>query len=272
MTHCSLCQIKEATKTNSHIFPKFMGESMLITKDSKRKGFKISSKDGISKKSAQDTPKEDFLLCPDCESLLDHKYENPFAKYFYNTREYPRSYFTVIIRNRHLYRVYYKLDFESFTKFFYSIIFRASISNHENLNYYKLATDIHEKIRRIILDEIPFESLPLYIFTCPRNPFPTGNFIGAFTYNSNIHFFGVNEFILILDFSSNKTFDKLFPGVYNPKYNSVRVLTLPYNYWNSWIKETVFGTVLDKMYKNKMIEYIMNGLILFKYFGSQKLS
>jgi hypothetical protein len=151
MTRCSLCQIKKATKTNSHIFPKFMGESMLITEDSKRKAFKISSRNGISRRSTQDTPKVDFLLCPDCESMLDHKYENPFAKYFYNIREDPRSYFTVIIRNRHLYRVYYKLDFELFTKFFYTIIFRASISNHESLNYYKLPANIHEKIRRIIL-------------------------------------------------------------------------------------------------------------------------
>jgi hypothetical protein len=258
--------LREATKTNSHIFPKFMGESMLNTKGGTKKAFKISSRDGISKRPTQDTPKEDFLLCPVCESMLDHKYENPFAKNFYNTRDDLSSFFTVVVRNRHLYRVYYKQDFEFFTKFFYTVIFRASISNHESLNYYKLPTKIHEKIRRILLNEIPFESLPLYVFTCPKNPSPTGNFIGAFTYQNNIHFFGVNEYILILDFSTSKDFDRLFSGVYNPKYNVVRVLTMPYNYWNSWIMGTAFQTIIDKRDKNKMIEYIINGLILSKYF------
>ena len=272
MALCNLCKIREATKTNSHIFPKFLGVSMLNTKGGTKKAYKISSRDGLSRRPTQDIPKEDFLLCPDCESMLDHEYENPFAKNFYNTREDPRSYFTVVVRNRHLYRVYYKQDFQFFTKFFYTILFRASISNHESLNYYKLPSSIHETIRRILLNEIPFESLPLYVFTCPNNPFPTGNFIGAFTITNNIHFFGVNEFILILDFSIDHTFDKLFDGVYNPGYNIVRVITMPYSYWKDWITGTAFQTLIDKRDKNKMIEYIINGLILSKYFNSLKQS
>lgn len=237
---------------------------MLETVDGTRKGYKISTKTGLNKRPEQDSPKEDFIFCPDCESLLDNDYESPFAKHYYNDRDNPRSFFNVIIRNHHVYRLYYKLDYELFNTFFYSTIFRASISNHENFKNYSLPKDILEKIRKIIIKELPFQQLPLYVFTCPLNPHPTGNFIGALSYNGNIHFIGINEYILILDLSSNKIFKKFFKGINNPKYNSVRILTLPYNYWNSWIKETIFGTILDRMYKNKVIELIVNGLILDK--------
>ena len=109
MNYCKLCEKKEATKTNSHIFPRFMGVSMLETVDGTRKGYKISTKTGLNKRPEQDSPKEDFIFCPDCESLLDNDYESPFAKHYYNDRDNPRSFFNVIIRNHHVYRLYYKI-------------------------------------------------------------------------------------------------------------------------------------------------------------------
>lgn len=264
MDYCRLCRSKKASKTNSHIFPKFLGVSMIETNDGSRKGFKISSKDGLNKRPDQDTPKEDYIFCPECESLLDHDYENPFALNYYYERENPRSYFNVIIRNHHIYRVYYKLDYELFMKLFYSVIFRACISNHEGFKHFTLPKLIVEKIRKLLLGEIPFEQFPLYILTCPVNPHPTGNFMGAISFDDNTHIIGVNEFILLIDLSSDNRIGKIFTDIYNPKYNLVRILTLPYHYWNSWIRDIPFRTVLDRMYKDRMIEYIMNGLIINK--------
>jgi hypothetical protein len=264
MNYCKLCNKNEATKTNSHIFPRFMGVSMLETNDGYRKGYKISSKSGVNWRPDQDTPKEDFIFCPVCESLLDHEYESPFAKNYYNNRENPRSFFNVIIKNHYVYRLYYKLDYYQFIKFFYSVIYRASISNHENFKNYSLPKEINEKIRKILINEIPFIQFPIYIFTCPLNSHPGANFIGTLSYNGNIHLLGVNEYILILDLSENNMIGNIFKYIYKPPYNSVRILTLPYDYWNSWIKETVFGTIIDKIRKNKMIEYLINGLILDK--------
>jgi hypothetical protein len=69
---------------------------------------------------------------------------------------------------------------------------------------------------------------------------------------------------LLIDLSSDNRIGKIFTDIYNPKYNLVRILTLPYHYWNSWIRDIPFRTVLDRMYKDRMIEYIMNGLIINK--------
>jgi hypothetical protein len=264
MNYCRLCTKNEATKTNSHIFPKFLGVSMLESKDGARKGYKISSKDGLNKKPEQDTPKEDFIFCPGCESILDHDYENPFALNYFYDRENPHSYFNVIIRNHHVYRVYYKLDYHLFNKFFYSVIFRACISKDESFRNFTLPKNIIEKIRKILINEIPFEQIPLYVLTCPFNPHPTGNFVGSISYTDNTHIIGVNEYILILDLSTDGNIGNKFKSIYNPQYNSVRILTLPYDYWNSWIMDIPFKTVIDRMYKNKMIENIINGIIIDK--------
>lgn len=264
MNYCKLCKINEATKTNSHIFPRFLGVTMLAAEDGSRKGYKISSKDGLIKRPEQDAPKQDFIFCPDCESLLDREYESPFARNYYYDRENHRSFFYVNIRNHHIYRVYHKADFQLFTKFFYSVIFRACVSNEDSFKHFTLQSEIVDKMRNILLNKIPFEQFPFYVLTCPFNPHPTGNFIGAVSFRDNLHLIGVNEYILIIDLSKNGIVGKKFKGIYNPQYNLVRILTLPYHYWNSWIKDIPFRTVIDLMYKNKMIEYLMNGLIINK--------
>jgi hypothetical protein len=52
MTICGLCQNNEAIQKNSHIFPRFMGVSMLHSMTGSRRGYKIAIDDGIFKPCA----------------------------------------------------------------------------------------------------------------------------------------------------------------------------------------------------------------------------
>lgn len=264
MTICNLCKTKLATQKNSHIFPRFLGTSMLITQDGLRKGFKITSFNGLNYKAYQDTPKEDYIFCPDCEFFIASKYETPIANQLYNNRENPRSFFYVYVKDRYLYRVYHMIDYQLFTKFLYSIIFRAAISNNEHFKNFNLPEYFLEKIRNILLEEIPYEKFPLLVLSCPYNPNPTGNFIGAISSNKNSYLIGVNEYIILLDLSNDSNFGHLFQGMSNEKYELVRILTLPYDKWLSLIKDTVFGPVIERMIKSILIKSLIDNLFINK--------
>lgn len=265
MTICRLCKIKEATQKNSHIIPKFMGISMLTSSDGLRKGYKITSFHGIFRRPSQDTPKEDYIFCPDCESLINKKFEVPISKQFYQNRNNSSAFFDVFYRHYYSYRVYYKIDYELFSKFLYSIIFRAGITSIDYFSFLTLPSDLLEQLRRILLDEIPFKTLPIIISTCPNNPNPSGNFIGALSSDINVHLFGINEYILFLDLSNKNHFERLFPKLSIPNYEQVRIITFPYANWNSLIMGPIFGPVMDSLHKRIGIKFIIDGLFIHKW-------
>lgn len=69
---CLLCRNKAATKTNSHILPKFISTGFLGAKGAPRKGFVLNGKNELSAnpKKVQDSPKEDYILCDECEAYF----------------------------------------------------------------------------------------------------------------------------------------------------------------------------------------------------------
>jgi len=265
MELCKLCQIREATQKNSHIFPKFMGISMLNSNEGLRKGYKITSFKGIFQRPFQDTPKEDYLFCPTCEAQINKKYEKPISNLFYQQRDNYRTYFNLVYKYYYSCRVYYQIDYQLFIKFIYSIIFRAGITKIDYFSEFHLPVEIIERLRKILLDEIPFESLPILILTCPNNPNPTGNFIGALSSNRDVHLLGVNEYIIFLDLSNKNYFETMFPRLFTPNYELVRIITLPYSNWNSLIMGPIFGPVIDTMHKRMGIKFIIDGLFINKW-------
>jgi hypothetical protein len=269
MILCNLCQSKEATQKNSHIFPKFMGTSMLISQKGPPKGFKITTDRGIYYKPFQDTPKEDHLFCPDCESHIANKYEGPFARNFYETRNNSRGYFNVHYKKAYSYRVYYHIDHQLFIKLFYSILFRAGIASIDYFKDFNLPYEIMKKLRNILLDDTPFESLPLIITTCPNNPYPSGNLIGALSSDSNVYLLAVNEYLVFLDLSGKNVFETLFPDFLAPNYELVRIITIPYSGWESLIRGPIVGPILDRMYKRLWIKYIIDGLFYNKLIAQE---
>jgi hypothetical protein len=69
---CLLCQANLATKTNSHIYPKFLSTNFLGEKGKPRKGYELSSDKILDQKPKviQDSPKEDYILCEECEAFF----------------------------------------------------------------------------------------------------------------------------------------------------------------------------------------------------------
>ncbi|WP_156825649.1 hypothetical protein [Lewinella cohaerens] len=137
---CLLCKANKATKTNSHIIPKFMSSSFLGGKSNK-KGFIISStKEG--KITIQDSPKEDYILCPECEeyfSVLEGLVADSIKSIHPNDQNAPvPEVGAVTLINippvlTHL--------------FFYSIFWRASISGLPVFQNYNFSGELEEALR-----------------------------------------------------------------------------------------------------------------------------
>lgn len=67
---CTLCGQAPATKTRSHIFPKFMARRILSKQPVKV--HKLTMQDGVAKKDlGQDISFEDHLFCPTCEDYFN---------------------------------------------------------------------------------------------------------------------------------------------------------------------------------------------------------
>ena len=75
---CLLCTERNAVKRNSHIVPKFFANSFLT----ENKGHKISNA-GVKKNVIQDSPKENYLLCEECEAFLGYV-ESSISPYLIN--------------------------------------------------------------------------------------------------------------------------------------------------------------------------------------------
>lgn len=265
MEICKLCLKREATQKNSHIFPRFMGVSMLITAKGLRKGYKITSHNGINRNPFQDTPKDDFILCPECETFFAKKYETPIAKDFYHNRDNPKHFFNVFYVPYQSYRVYHRIDYQLFAKFLYSIIFRASISNLDYFANFHLSGDITNELRRILIDEIAFKEYPTIIIYTPNNPLPSGNFIGAISSTKNVHLLGINEYMIFPDLSNENYLEKFFSHYSISEYKLVRIFTVSYEHWKSIIQGPVFGPVSENLIKRKLIEHIIDNLFVYKW-------
>lgn len=114
---CCLCQRNEATKTNSHIVPSFLGARVFSYDGSGKRGKEVAftltaSKQKVhtgelpstkyeelfDEKSLSDERIEelrvdplakDYYLCPNCEKLLADYLESPYASLFNNEKQIP---------------------------------------------------------------------------------------------------------------------------------------------------------------------------------------
>ena len=224
---CLLCQIRLATKRNSHIFPKFWVKNILGPENQKE-GYAVSSSSDKLGQKVQDSPKEDFIFCPECEMRFGFL-ERYIANNFYNLYKSSAnaSIFPVtkrmgdeldIMTAVNVSPVFFKL-------FIYSLVWRASISNNVIFSNFKLNSETEEKLR-IILDSYlqnsemdnlsycndnigNFESLPVNIITTLSPADSTSNMIAPFDADDGRILLFANEFMIIiyLDWAAPKTGD-----------------------------------------------------------------
>lgn len=136
---CLLCGAKSATKQNSHIIPKFISSDFLGDKSGK-KGYVIDSETGV-KKIIQDSPKEDYILCPDCEEYFS-VIETEVAQEIKKLHSESDGAITVpmILEST-------GINAKIFHLFYFSQFWRASISNHEIFEPFTLSKDIENYLR-----------------------------------------------------------------------------------------------------------------------------
>lgn len=144
---CLLCMKNLADQKNSHIIPKFFNKG-LFEGTRPRKAYLLGK--NKFKKTIQDTVKENYLLCSNCEDK-------------FNTLE---TYISLRLRkigdNRYLddFRIFKKRDYMYYESlnirpeisqlFWYSLVWRISVSEHLAFSNFKLDIDVENELRKIL--------------------------------------------------------------------------------------------------------------------------
>lgn len=137
---CNLCREGKTLK-KSHVIPKAYYKAM------KRKGganqlLNVTVKDGVKPVYCNSDPKE-YLLCGDCEQLLNERYE------MYGTSVLRSRKYVVKLRR---YIAVEQFNFKKFYLYAVSILWRASISTVDDFNAVSLGEGLNEIVRGCILE------------------------------------------------------------------------------------------------------------------------
>lgn len=242
---CKLCQQNEATQTNSHIFPRFFKKNYLKT----NKGFFYYDipKQKVDKK-VQDLPKEDYILCPECESrfqTLEH-FASLYLDDSYNRlkkTDFPRA------QKHSDCQLAPNCDPKVFTLFIYSLIWRAHISTDNAFKDFFLPDKCERDLRKTIYKNTSSKIsamqnlLPMlknqrwnYIFIKPEKKNGIFNLIN---YNDNIGLKGLAfihafEYAIIFILNRKSVPNKLKDYV-NNKFNPLKFFNMKTDLWNSTV-------------------------------------
>ena len=245
MNLCHLCKIKPADQTNSHIFPRFMCENILLF-ENKRQGFKIDKEAaGKKQKPYQDTPKENHILCKECESKIG-KLERQFANEFYRIFDLSKTQniFSVTKFDDKTNLVKCEtVDYNNFKLTVYSKLFRASISSLPFFENTILRDTQFEILRQILNKEIDFIDLPLIIFTPTNDKKYIYNYIYSKTLETTLNYMWANEFIFYLDFDDKTNFIKELYQFVNFNDNKIKIVAVDNETWNSWRHDLIHQVV-----------------------------
>ncbi|SRR5258706_627655 len=151
---CLLCKANPATKANSHIYPKFLSTNFLGSKGAARKGFDLGSDKILDKKPKviQDSPKEDYILCDECESYFS-VLEGIASDTFVNWQQKAANGEFALNKIIEGFQI---LECNSSPKptihlFIYSIFWRVSISHDPFFENVKIGNDFEEEIRQTLM-------------------------------------------------------------------------------------------------------------------------
>lgn len=202
---CTLCLVNDANKTNSHIFPRFMGVSLLTTEDGKREGYTVGDRvDVMNARKNQDTPKEDYILCDKCESKYG-RFETVIANNLIKKLKDP-------IHNS----LFSHIKFNGFNKTFVptisnkdlklcvlSMLHRAHVSSLPMFSNCQLSTPQFDEIRGLLNDEILYKDYPILILTSGDDRYGENYYYAHSTADRSTHILWVNDYIFIIFLENN---------------------------------------------------------------------
>ena len=152
---CLLCRVNAANKTNSRILPRFISTGFLGAKGVPRRGYKLDGKNELSlkPKTVQDSPKENYMLCDDCEayfSLLETA-SAPSLKFW--QAKIASGQFGLVTIKSFLKIVHFTAPNPVIMRLLvYSMFWRATISSLEIFENYELDPALAESLRSTLLE------------------------------------------------------------------------------------------------------------------------
>jgi hypothetical protein len=250
MKKCNLCLTREATQENSHIVPRFMGVTILENPDGKRKGFKLDNDPNfLNQKPQQDTPKENYILCPECESIFG-KFERKLANEFYykfKRPEHDKDFPRVFLPNGILRASNKNVDYTNFKLATYGIFFKVSISELPYFNDSRITNGQRERLRQILNNETDFEDISIVLLTSENDQEFTRNYIYAHSYDDHLaHFVWANDYIFFIDFGTNVELIKHFDGIKMNENGLFKIGVLPNQVWDN-LRKTLMGFKVNKI-------------------------
>lgn len=273
---CLLCRRNKATATNSHIYTKWITESMFGDKHNKQGGRLDTGQFDYGSKTS-DTAKENHILCPECENgRLGRNLETYVATFFYQRYRNPKytekfplekrfNWLTqeidcVVCDPATLHPIMFKL-------YIYSLVWRASISNHPTYKNFKLPEDVEEKLRyaldtflqgddanaTIAYYEAHKEDFPHFqynIITSIDQTDATANLVTEPLNSSDgVYLMYVNEFIIVFytKWDGSRKFDRAF----NPGLHPVNLGQIEESEWKGFVKSAMEMAVDNYVARHK---------------------
>ncbi|PQJ09610.1 hypothetical protein CJD36_016860 [Flavipsychrobacter stenotrophus] len=268
---CLLCKIRPATKTNSHILSRFISTAFLEGAGA-RKGFSLDS-DTILKqegdqvvlgrtKTIQDSPKENYILCPECETYLgvvESLSRDTFITWRDKVALNEFSLITVIpgelkvlectSSNPRIIRL-----------FAYSLFWRASISSLDLFAEYSLPCDIEEELRSTlhkyegdrlgflakIAADPNFSDYPYGVVTSEVFNNGDANFLMAIPHNAlGFSTLLIDRFAFML-YQSLQVNDAAMQGPFNNRtLGDCKMMVVPETVWKMLFNEAPARVLLD---------------------------
>ena len=264
--YCLLCKSNQSTKTNSHILPKFLTKKLFGDKTQKR-GFQVSSKYPITKppQVIQDSPKENHILCPDCEdyfSVLETYSHDTLIKW----KDKIKSEDFGIISFQDVFSIveYVSSDKLILRLFIYSIFWRASISGHKMFEGFKISSNIEEDLRLSLLtfksanktgldnllsNENLDKIFPFAVITSESFTDETSNMIFP-SPREDFYRLLVDQFDFILFIKEEDISEIIFRIGSNIKVSDGKILIFKEHSWREFIVQPVIDILTEKIKEN----------------------
>lgn len=243
---CKLCKNNHADKTNSHIVSRFLTKDILGTNGPRVAHILDTSRPLNKPKKSQDSPKEDYILCSECEKYFE-VLETYVAERI--TKRYGNPIYVddFVIKNEEYigsFAIAEKVSPIIMKLFIYSIFWRSSISQLPLFNNFKLKDKEEELLRFFLLEykkynikELKENILPYdfpYVVLRPeqKDQDPSKNFLYANDGNEDIYQIIANEYVFFLAFEVKGTISK-FNKIINRGVDKVSIGLLKTSTWEN---------------------------------------
>lgn len=251
---CLLCNNHHADQKNSHIIPKFFSEGLFYGTVPR---FTLLVSKDKSKRKVQDTFKEDFILCPECEkslSVLESYCSLRFGR-IGNNRFFTQ--FNRIVDGKFEMVECKQLDIKIFNLFIYSIVWRISISKDLAFTSFKLENSASEQLRIILANNIApsqtelmsrikkLNSLPLHghvLFRPKKFLRPPSSMMSVASYNTSMHQIHLVDYVLLYLTDPSKLINTLITLDNNRTNGLVRIGMTDPNEWKDFNRDMVRET------------------------------